>query len=95
MLIELKPHVGKHLVSGKPVPFQQDVIFADGQQVGYVGWQANAPINLIVPDPDDSLKAAVREAVQAKHGGTEDRRLASPIALPEDAVQDADSDELD
>jgi len=90
MQIVLQPHVGRHMITGKPVKFKQDVIFADGQQVGYVGHQADAPINLIVPDPDDELKAAVRQAVQAKHGGTATRNLVSPIKLPDEATDEAD-----
>lgn len=94
MQVELRPHIGGHMVTGQPVDLRQDRIFVDGQHVGYVGRSPDAPINLIVSAPPEELTAAVREAVAAKYGpGT--RALSAPPAIGDVVEQDPDDDTVD
>ena len=93
MNIELRPHVGKSMASGRVIDLQQDRIFVDGQHVGYVARQAGAPINLIYPDiPEDHIES-IRGAVAAKYGGAANK-VAAPVAIA-DSERDGEGDEFD
>lgn len=86
-MIELKPHVGQHLATRQEVDLGQDRIFHNGTVVGYVARKPDAPINLIYHDLPESVKEEIRQAVQAKFGGTAER-VSEPIPLPEDDADD-------
>lgn len=92
MQIELRPHVGKSMASGRPVDLKQDMIFLDGEHVGYVGRQPDAPINLIRAEFLDEQVAAIRAAVQAKYGG-QAQQVAIPPQLPDEAMDAGDVDD--
>lgn len=93
MNIELRPHVGKSLASGRAIDLKQDRIFVDGQHVGYVGREVNAPINLIYHDmPEDHIEA-IRNAVRGKYGGTADK-VAAPVPIGNE-VEGFETDDLD
>lgn len=92
-MIELRPHVGKSMASGRVIDLQQDRIFVDGQHVGYVARQAGAPINLIYPDiPEDHIES-IRGAVAAKYGGAADK-VAAPVPIGNE-VEGFETDDLD
>ena len=93
-MIELKPHVGKHMVTGRPIELKQDMIFCDGEHVGYIGHQPGAPLNLITRTLQDFQIAEISEAIARKFGG-----WAGPVSMPpeidEDTWADFEDDEED
>jgi hypothetical protein len=89
----LKPHIGISISRKKEVDLQQDLIFCDGEHVGYVGRKATSPICLTEHGLPEAKKDAIQAAVKAKFGG-EPVKVAEPMALPEGFGEDeTDEDE--
>jgi len=89
MQVVLTPHVGQHLATKKEVDLNQDRIFVDGNQVGFVARKPDSPICLLRPDFDQELKDAVEAAVRAKYGD-QPRKIAEPVPIPEEDLDDDD-----
>ena len=90
MEIEIKPHVG-HDRRGNEIDQGQDIVFADGVQVGYMGREPGAWLACIVAMDEDTrqeLEAAINLHKVEPIGG-----VAVPPE-PEVIEQDED-DELD
>jgi hypothetical protein len=64
------------------IDLNQDMIFCDGEHVGYVGRKPTSPICLIEHGLPEAKKDAIQAAVKAKYGG-EPVKVAEPMALPE------------
>jgi hypothetical protein len=47
MIVELKPHEGRCVRTGRPIRIPQDRVIVDGEAVGYVSHKANAKICLV------------------------------------------------
>lgn len=47
MIVDLKPHNGRCLRTGKPIRIPQDRIFVDGEAVGYLAHKPGSKICLI------------------------------------------------
>ena len=90
MEIEIKPHVGRSR-RGNEIDQGQDIVFADGVQVGYMGREPGAWLACIVAMDEDTrqeLEAAINRYKGEPIGG-----VAVPPE-PEVVEQDED-DELD
>lgn len=94
LAVSFEPHVGRHLISGADVDLKQDLIYVNGQHVGYVGRQPGAPVNLIVPDPSAELRRSVLAAVADRFGeiDLQPRRVAAPVDV-EAEIEDGGWDE--
>jgi hypothetical protein len=78
----LKPHIGTSLKRKVEIDLNQDMIFCDGEHVGYVGRKPTSPICLIEHGLPEAKKDAIHAAVKAKYGG-EQVKIAEPVPLPE------------
>ena len=78
----LKPHIGTSLKRKTEIDLNQDMIFCDGEHVGYVGRKPTSPICLIEHGLPEAKKDAIQAAVKAKYGG-DPVKVAEPMALPE------------
>lgn len=72
--IELKPHIAKDRL-GREVEHDQWLIYDNGLHIGYVGYNAGAPINL-VGSVSKSAERQIRKAICEK---LEEVR---PLAVP-------------
>jgi hypothetical protein len=68
MQVQIKPHIGKHLKTGKPVTLDQNQVFVDGKRVAYCGTKAGRPINFIAVEVDPNVVKAVVAAVTEQVG---------------------------
>ena len=90
----LKPHIGRSLRRNTEIDLNQDMIFCDGEHVGYVGRKPTSPICLIEHSLPESKKDAIQAAVKGKYGG-EAVKIAEPIPLPDELLETDEDDEED
>ena len=96
MQIEVRPHNSMKVVednNGKPilgddgkpvkVPHITDtqMIFVNGTHVGYCGHKPGMPVNLIIPNPPESFRNDIKEAVEEQLGGPVSK-VSAPPAKP-------------
>ncbi len=78
-MITLKEHVG-FTRTGRPIVLPQHIVVRDGERVGYVGTQPNAPICFIVRLCESEVAEIVREVSRLKNGTPS--RVSQPPDLP-------------